>query len=261
MIETVRNSSGIASQSGSMQLDSSGNGMQTDSVNKNLQTQITDAQQKLHSLSSDEKLTQEEKMKKKQEIRQEITDLNQKLRQHQLELKREERAKEQAEKQAKEQAKNTMADSTQKLPFEKEETAQQTTSEKEENQENGLPQKKADAMISADGSIRQAKVYKNVETQLGAIASILQSEINLDSGRGQDTEKKEEKLAKVQKRTNTATGLQMSVLGDVNKAVKKASETEQTEKKIKKDNGLTLLKGDNGPKKKIGSYVSLDIKG
>lgn len=263
MIEATGSISGIAGQDSNItQLDSSGNGVQIDSVNKNLQTKITNAQQKLHSLSSDEKMTQEEKLKKRQEIRQEITNLNQKLRQHQLDQKREERAKERAEKQAKEQAKNdAMADNARRAAFEKKETVQQAASEEEENQESGLPQKKVSAMISADGSMKQAKVYKSVETQLGAVVSILQSEINLDSVRGQNTEKKQEKLTKIQKKTNAATGSQMSVLGDVNKAVKKAVEDEQDGKKIKRDNGLTLLKGDNGPKKKIGEYVTLDIRG
>ena len=56
-----------------------------DSVSKNIQNQIANAQQKLQDLSSNEELSLEDKMKKRQEIQQEITNLNQQLRQHQIE--------------------------------------------------------------------------------------------------------------------------------------------------------------------------------
>ena len=69
---------------------SSGNvGMQTDSYTKNIQKQIADAQQRLQNLSSNQDLSLEEKMKKRQEIQQEIANLNQQLRQHQIEQRKE----------------------------------------------------------------------------------------------------------------------------------------------------------------------------
>ena len=52
-------------------------GMQSDSYTKSIQRQIADAQQKLQDLSSNEELSLEDKMKKRQEIQQEITNLNQ----------------------------------------------------------------------------------------------------------------------------------------------------------------------------------------
>lgn len=60
-----------------------------DSVSKNIQNQIANAQQKLQDLSSNEELSLEDKMKKRQEIQQEITNLNQQLRQHQIEQRKE----------------------------------------------------------------------------------------------------------------------------------------------------------------------------
>ncbi len=243
MMKTAGSINGIAGQGGNaMQPASSGSSIQIDSVSKNLQNQIANAQQRLQSLSSDEKMTPEEKMKKRQEIQQEITSLNQQLRQHEIDQRREERAKE--------QAKSSMTDNTQKAD-----------SEKSENQDSGLSKTRVNAMISADSSMKQAQVHKNVETQLGAAVSVLQSEINLDSARGQNTEKKQEQLAKVQGRMDAAAGSQMSVLGDANKAMKKAAEEERDEKKIKQDGSLTLLKGDNTPKKKIGEYVTVDVRG
>ena len=64
-----------------------------DSVSKNIQNQIANAQQKLQDLSSNEELSLEDKMKKRQEIQQEITNLNQQLRQHQIEHRKEQQRK------------------------------------------------------------------------------------------------------------------------------------------------------------------------
>ena len=60
-----------------------------DSVSKNIQNQIANAQKKLQELSSNEELSIEDKMKKRQEIQQEINNLNQQLRQHQIEQRKE----------------------------------------------------------------------------------------------------------------------------------------------------------------------------
>ena len=60
-----------------------------DSVSKNIQNQIANAQQKLQDLSSNEEMSLEDKMKKRQEIQQEINNLNQQLRQHQIEQRKE----------------------------------------------------------------------------------------------------------------------------------------------------------------------------
>ena len=72
--------SGTNTQTGTMGM-TQGN----DSVSKNIQNQIANAQQKLQDLSSNEEMSLEDKMKKRQEIQQEINNLNQQLRQHQIE--------------------------------------------------------------------------------------------------------------------------------------------------------------------------------
>lgn len=53
----------------------------TDSYSRNIQNQITNAQKRLQELSSNEDMTLEERMKKRQEIQQQISDLNMQLRQ------------------------------------------------------------------------------------------------------------------------------------------------------------------------------------
>lgn len=226
---------------GNMQAGSSGSAMQVDPISKNLQNQITNAQRKLQDLSSDEEITPEEKMKRRQEIQQEIASLNQQLRQRQIDQKREERAKE--------QIKNEMPERTPK-----------TDSEKTEIADSGLSKKSVHAMISADSSMKQAKVHENTAIQLDGKVNVLQEEIRLDSQRGQDTEKKQKELGKVQGRATAAATSQISTLGDANKVMKKASEEERKEKKVKDDGSLVMLKGDNVEKKKIGEYVSWDVR-
>ena len=76
--------SGTNTQTGTMGM-SQGN----DSVSKNIQNQIANAQQKLQDLSSNEEMSLEDKMKKRQEIQQEINNLNQQLRRHQIEQRKE----------------------------------------------------------------------------------------------------------------------------------------------------------------------------
>lgn len=79
---------GTNTQTGAM-----GMAQANDSVSKNIQNQIANAQQKLQDLSSNEELSLEDKMKKRQVIQQEITNLNQQLRQHQIEQRKEQQSK------------------------------------------------------------------------------------------------------------------------------------------------------------------------
>ena len=64
-----------------------------DSYSKNIQNQIANAQKQLQELSSNEEMTLEEKMKKRQEIQQQISDLNMQLRQHQIEQRKEQQSR------------------------------------------------------------------------------------------------------------------------------------------------------------------------
>ena len=84
---------GISRANNGMQAGSSGRITQLDSVSKNIQNQIANAQKKLQELSSNEGLSIEDKMKKRQEIQQEINNLNQQLRQHQVEQIKEQQTK------------------------------------------------------------------------------------------------------------------------------------------------------------------------
>ncbi len=72
-----------------MQAGQRGMNQATDSYSRNIQNQIANAQKQLQELSSNEEMPLEEKMKRRQEIRQQISDLNMQLRQHQMEQRKE----------------------------------------------------------------------------------------------------------------------------------------------------------------------------
>ena len=129
---------GTNTQTGAM-----GMAQANDSVSKNIQNQIANAQQKLQDLSSNEELSLEDKMKKRQEIQQEITNLNQQLRQHQIEQRKEQQSKKSSMDDMVAGTKNTSA-----------------------KKGTGLSQAGMRAMISADSSMKQAKVQGSMTAQM-----------------------------------------------------------------------------------------------
>ena len=203
---------GINGAGDNMQTKLSGMNTQMDATSKNIQNQIANAQKKLENLSSDEKISVEEKMKKRQEIRQEITSLNQQLRQHQIERRK--------EKQQVETSMDDMIGSKQ-------------NNVKSDKPANGLSDASMQAIIVADFSMKQAKVQGNITTQMKGEASTLRTEIKMDKSRGGKVEKKEDRLAKLEERIGENTQAQISNLVDAKKAMeeaaKKDAEPETTE--------------------------------
>ena len=193
---------GISGANNGMQAGSSGRITQMDSVSKNIQNQIANAQKKLQELSSNEELSMEDKMKKRQEIQREINNLNQQLRQHQMEQRKEQQMK-----------KTSMDD--------------MLGGSRETGPKSGLSQASMQAMISADSSMKQAKVQGSMATQMEGKAGVLESEIKMDKGRGASTEKKEEELADLQAKAQAATAAQVSTLADVNKKMEEAAKADQ----------------------------------
>ena len=173
-----------------------------DSYSKNIQNQIANAQKQLQELSSNEEMTLEEKMKKRQEIQQQISDLNMQLRQHQIEQRKEQ------------QSKGASMDDM---------LGGNRTAAKSGNKGSGLSQ----AMISADSSMKQAEVQGSVATQMQGRANVLKAEIK-QSG---STEAKEAELADLEQKAVNATASQMNTLAEANKAVSEAAAAERTEKK------------------------------
>lgn len=162
----------------------------TDSVSKNIQNQIANAQKQLQELSANKDMSIEEKMKKRQEIQQQITDLNNQLRQHQIEQRKEQQAK-----------KSSMDDML---------GGSKKTAPKAGKQSTGLSQASMKAMISADSAMAQAQVQGSVATKMEGRAGVLESEIKLDSARGDDVEAKKEELAEVEQKAVQAESAQMN---------------------------------------------------
>lgn len=196
-----------------------GNAM--DSVSRNIQKQIADAQKKLQDLSSDDEITLEEKMKKRQEIQKQIAELNMQLRQHQMELKRQERQND--------------GSSIEDI------LGTESKGKGKTDNSDIMSGESMKAIISADYSVKQAEVQGSVAIELKGKAGVLESEIKTDKGRGTGTKEKEEELTDLQAKAQKATASQMSELSDANKVMEKAEkddiikDSEQTEEEIKEE--------------------------
>lgn len=193
--------------------------MQMDSVSRNLQNQIANEQQKLKELSSNDNLTPEEKMKKRQEIQQEIANLQQQLRQHQIEQKREQRK----EKQSKGSSVEDVTGGNRKAD-----------AARNGKQQAGLSTSSMQAMMSADSSVKQAKVQGSVATRMEGKASVLKAEIKQDGATGGNTQAKEAELAEVEQKAMEATAAQANTLANANKAMEEAAKAEQGNKSNEK---------------------------
>lgn len=204
----------------------------TDAYSRNIQDRIVKAQKQLQELSVDENMSLEEKMKKRQEIQQEISDLNMQLRQHQMEQRRAAQNRSEKQQAEKSSAKDMLG-----------------YTNKAESKSTGLSQASMMSMISADSSIKQAKVQGSVATGMKGRAGVLDSEIKLDKVRGYDTQAKEEELARVEQKAQAATTSQISILADAGRTMKEAAQADsRTQKADSKD---TDVKGtDAGVKEK-----------
>lgn len=223
----------------------------TDSVSKNIQNQIANAQKQLQELSANKDMSIEEKMKKRQEIQQQITDLNNQLRQHQIEQRKEQQAK-----------KSSMDDML---------GGSKKTAPKAGKQSTGLSQlsqASMKAMISADSAMAQAQVQGSVATKMEGRAGVLESEIKLDSARGDVVEAKKEELAEVEQKAALAESAQMNTLATANKELEEAAkadqQTEKADDKDKKTDKKDVVAGEKDDKTVAGTEetenVGADVK-
>lgn len=195
-----------------------------DSVSKNIRSQIANAQKQLQDLSSNEELSMEAKMKKRQDIQKQISDLNHQLRQHQMEQRR----GKQKEKGA--SIEDLLGGSG----------SPKTSGSK--GQGSGLSQASMTAIISADSAMDQARIQGNAATQMENKASVLKAQIKRDAASGASTEAKEAELADAEQAAMNAAALQMNTLGNINK------EMEET---AKSDSKTEMTKDDKAEKDKL----------
>ncbi len=201
---TVSNINGMALQGTNSQASPVGLGQATDAYSKNLQKQIADAQKKLQEIASNQQLSPEDKMKKKQEISQEISNLNNQLRQHQMELRRQAMQK-----------KNDAAENEQGAAKQEQKKAGKTDA--------GMPGASMQTLLSADSAMKQAQAQGNAKAQLEGRANVMKVEIALDRNTGGDTSAKEAQLAEVEDRAASAGNAQTKTLSDINKNLEEAS--------------------------------------
>ena len=246
---TINGMNGVNAQAGQMRMNQA-----ADSYSRNLQKQIADAQKQLRELSSNEGLSVEEKMKKRQEIQQHISDLNMQLRQHQMEQRRE------AMNNAKEQQdEGSLMD------------GMLSGTSKAESKSTGLSQASMTAMISTGSSIKQAKVQGGIATKLDGRAGVLESEIKLDKVRGGDTQAKEVELAEVERKAQTATSSQLSTLADASKSMEEAAKADSKSEKTdnedaktvdaqEKDTNENMYEPESENTPRPTAYTSVDIR-
>ncbi len=205
---TINSINGANTQIGQMGMNQA-----TDSYSRNIQSQIANAQKQMQELSSNEDMSLEEKMKKRQEIQQQISDLNMQLRQHQIEQRKE-------KQQTKDSSMDNMLGGT-----------KNAGNAKAGSKSTGLSQASMTAIISADNSIKQANIQGSVATKMEGRAGVLESEIKMDEASGGNTQKKKEELAEVEQIAQAATSSQLSTLEDANKAIEEAAKADSKEEK------------------------------
>lgn len=170
----------------------------TNTENKTLKNEIAMKEQSLNQLSSDSKLSKEEKEKKSQEIKNQIAELNRKL---QL---LENQKKEEAKKAQQEQAdKVSLREELQKdvAPTEEE---HQSDSDLEDNpaKHMDMPIEDIQKMLNADYVLQRELAAKSIAAQKANAIDILESEIKQDDSRNIDTTFKKEELIDLQKMEN-----------------------------------------------------------
>lgn len=218
-----------------------GMGQAADPYSKNIRNQIANAQKKLQDLSSNEELTPEEKMKKRQEIQQEITSLNQQLRQHEIEQRK--------ERQSKGTSMDDMIAGSQRT--------------KADRKGSGLSQAGMQAVISADSSMKLAQAQSGVIVEIKGRAGVLKSEIKADQGRGVSVEAKKAELAEAEQRAADTTASQINTLAEAGQAMKEAAKAEQshtTERNHVKTDQETENSGTKADHKTKKSSLKTDHK-
>lgn len=204
-----------------------------DTVSKSLQSQIASAQKQLQELSSDDRMSLEEKMKKRQELQKQVADLNNQLRQHQVE----ERKKKQQEKEQK----KTGTDTRQKQG-----TAQSTGC--------GLSGETMQAMIGADVSVKQARIQSSTAGKLEGKARVLETEAKNSSE--VVAERKQEEAGDLQAKVQTAVQAQMDTLAEAKDNLAKAADRDKAGTENKTDKEDQTDKTDTGKEAQAGQESS-----
>lgn len=212
----MMNISGISGVS--MQTGQTGITQEIDAVSKSLKNQIETAQNELQQLSSNDEMSMEEKMEKRKELQRQINDLNYQLKQRQMEQRRASREQESRDSVMEEEG----------IRADQQASNEQASDERASDEQTAvLSDKSVYAIISADASMSHAEVEGRVIAKMEGKASVLESEMKLDTARGQSVERKEKELTDMQQRANAVSASRMKKLGEANQVMKKAAKERQ----------------------------------
>lgn len=204
-----------------------------DMVSKSLQSQIASAQKQLQELSSNDRMSVEEKRKKRQELQKQIADWNNQLRQHQIE--------ERKKKQQEQEQKKANTDTRQK---------QNTT----QGAGNGLSGESMQAMIGADVSVKQAKIQSSTTGRMEGKARVLETEAKNSSE--VVAERKQEEAGDLQAKVQTAVQAQMDTLAEAEDSLAKAADQNKAGTENKTDKEDKTDKTDTGREAQAGQESS-----
>lgn len=173
-----------------------------DNETKTLQSQLANKEQRLQRLTSDSKLTAEEKAKKRQEIQQQIAELNRKLKM--LEMEQKEKAEETAKKQEQKVAlsEELYGDTKEKEPVDKAQSEEEKPWSQEQQEEKQVPIQNLQQILAADSYIQQERVQSSVDNRKSGQENVLEAEIQSDALYGIDNQSKKEELSKMRREKN-----------------------------------------------------------
>ena len=186
-----------------------------------LQRQIEEKQKQLQELGKDDKLSPEQKQKKRQSLEQEIAELEAQKNQVKMAAKQKER-KEAEERQAKQNG--------------------ESYNRNKDGDTSQISARGMKALITAGAAMDMADVKNRVATSLEGEAGVLESEIKLDQGRGGDTTKKEKQLGEINAK---ADDLNRKTLDDLDKANEEMRFARDRERERKEDKE-SMQKEENG---------------
>lgn len=184
-------------------------GRQDDPVAKGIQDKINQAQKELQELNSRQDMPPKMKQEKRQELQKEISDLTMQLRQHEMQEKMKER-----------EEKRQGQDNPLGLP----EYQNNVCKDSRSGVEMGISAAGMEALISADGAQKMADAHGSVAQRMEGKAGVLEVEIKLDGARNMDTSSKQEQLADVNSKAQTAQTARMNKLQEAGEQLENAAE-------------------------------------
>lgn len=90
------------------------------------------------------------------------------------------------------------------------------------------------SLLSANTSMKIARVQQGAKNQMDGHAGVLDAEIKLDSARGGDVKKKQEELEEIKKKASELEASTVNTLSTANDDLKKAAKEDQEARRVEK---------------------------